>query len=292
MQHVQANAGECVRNALARLRPGRYRVEMDGGQIIAVEIHIDTDARRARIDFSGSSAQGPHNFNAPRAVCVAAVLYVFRTLVDRPIPLNEGCLAPLEIVIPAGCMLDPRPGAAVVAGNVETSQCIVDALYGALGMLAGAQGTMNNLTFGSDELQYYETICGGSGAAANFDGCDAVQTHMTNSRLTDPEILEKRFPVRLREFSVRRHSGGAGRHHGGDGAIRDIEFLAPLAGAMLANRRRIAPRGVAGGADASRGETLLIRADGKTETLSACAQFEVAAGDRIIVRTPGGGGFG
>ena len=242
--------------------------------------------------ITGSSAQGAHNFNAPRAVCIAAVLYVFRTLVAHPIPLNEGCLEPLQVVVPPGSLLDPPRGCAVVAGNVETSQLIVDALYAALGVLAGSQGTMNNLTFGNDLLQYYETICGGAGAGAEFDGCDAVQTHMTNSRLTDPEILEQRYPVRLREFAVRRGSGGSGRHRGGHGVVRDIEFLKPLVGAMLANRRRIAPRGLAGGSDGACGETLLIRRDGRSEALAACAQFEVDAGDRIIVRTPGGGGFG
>ena len=292
MRHVQDNARECVHAAISRLRPGHCRVEMDEGPVIDVNIAIDSIARRARVDFSGSSAQGAHNFNAPRAVCVAAVLYVFRSLVARPIPLNEGCLAPLEIVIPRGSILDPLPGAAVVAGNVETSQCIVDALYGALGILAASQGTMNNLTFGDARLQYYETICGGSGAGADFDGCDAVQTHMTNSRITDAEILERRYPVRLRQFSVRRGSGGDGAHRGGNGAIREIEFLQPMSGAMLANRRRIPPRGLAGGRDAAVGETTLLRANGAMETLQACAQFDVVTGDRIMIATPGGGGFG
>ena len=292
MRHVQANASVCVGDAIANLRPGRCRLQMDDGPEICVDISVDHQARRARIDFTGSSAQGAHNFNAPRAVCIAAVLYVFRSLVDRPIPLNEGCLTPLEIVIPRGSILDPSPGAAVVAGNVETSQCIVDVLLMALGVLAGSQGTMNNLTFGNADLQYYETICGGSGAGRHFDGCDAVQTHMTNSRITDAEILERRYPVRLREFSVRRGSGGAGAHHGGDGATRDIEFLRPMSGAMLANRRRVPPQGLAGGGDAACGETTLLRADGHRETLSACARFEIQAGDRIVVRTPGGGGHG
>ena len=292
MRHVQDNASECVRAAIAKLRPWHCRVELDGGQQITVSIEIDAAARRAKIDFTGSSPQGAHNFNAPRAVCMAAVLYVFRTLVDRPIPLNEGCLAPLTIVIPRGSILDPLPGAAVVAGNVETSQCIVDALYGALGVLAAAQGTMNNFTFGNAELQYYETICGGAGAGPDFDGCDAVQTHMTNSRLTDAEVLEQRYPVRLREFKVRENSAGAGAHRGGHGVLREIEFLAPLSGAMLANRRRIPPRGIAGGGDGACGETLLIRADGRRESLAACASFEVQAGDRVVVLTPGGGGFG
>jgi 5-oxoprolinase (ATP-hydrolysing) len=220
------------------------------------------------------------------------VLYVFRTLIDEPIPLNEGCLRPLDIVIPAGSMLDPQPPAAVAAGNVETSQCIVDALYGALGVLAASQGTMNNLTFGNAQLQYYETIAGGAGAGPDFDGCDAVQTHMTNSRLTDPEILETQFPVLVREFAIRRGSGGLGRHHGGDGVVRRLVFASALSGALLANHRRIAPFGVAGGGPGAPGEAHIRRASGALETLGATARFEVAAGDELTVLTPGGGGFG
>ncbi|HTV51082.1 MAG TPA: hydantoinase B/oxoprolinase family protein [Steroidobacteraceae bacterium] len=292
MQRVQQNAAECVREALAALAPGAFRCEMDGGQVIAVRIDIDRERKRARIDFSGTSAQGRHNFNAPRAVCVAAVLYVFRTLVARPIPLNEGCLEPLEIIVPRGCMLDPVAPAAVAAGNVETSQVIVDALYGALGVLAASQGTMNNLTFGNAQLQYYETIAGGSGAGASFDGCDAVQTHMTNSRLTDPEILEERFPVLVREFRIRRGAGGAGAHRGGDGIVRQIEFRAPCTGALLANRHRIAPFGIAGGAAALPGAARLLRATGSVEALAATARFELLPGDRLEILTPGGGGFG
>jgi 5-oxoprolinase (ATP-hydrolysing) len=265
---------------------------MDGGQLIAVRIDIDAAARRARIDFSGTSPAGPHNFNAPRAVCIAAVLYVFRTLVPHPIPLNEGCLEPLEVSIPPGCMLDPPHGAAVVAGNVETSQCIVDAMYGALGMLAASQGTMNNLTFGDESLQYYETIAGGAGAGDGFAGCDAVQTHMTNSRLTDPEILEMRYPIVVREFAVRRGSGGQGRFGGGNGALRRIEFLAPMHGAILANRRSTCAFGLAGGGPGAPGVTRILRRDGAIETLAACAQFELGAGDQIEMLTPGGGGFG
>ncbi|MGH8275600.1 MAG: hydantoinase B/oxoprolinase family protein, partial [Steroidobacteraceae bacterium] len=269
-----------------------FRYEMDDGQVIAVRVDIDRGKRRARVDFSGTSAQGPHNFNAPRAVCLAAVLYVFRTLIDRPIPLNEGCLEPLEIVIPPGSMLDPREPAAVAAGNVETSQCIVDALYGALGVLAASQGTMNNLTFGDEQVQYYETIAGGAGAGPQFDGCDAVHTHMTNSRLTDPEILEGKFPVLVREFAIRRGSGGLGRHHGGDGVIRRLEFRARLCGALLANHRRIAPFGLDGGQPGARGEARIHRAGGAVETLGATARFDVAPGDELIILTPGGGGFG
>ncbi len=292
MRHVQDNAALCVQRAIAQLTPGDFRYELDDGACIAVRIDIDRERLRARVDFTGSSPQGPHNFNAPRAVCTAAVLYVFRTLIDEPIPLNEGCLRPLDIVIPAGSMLDPQPPAAVAAGNVETSQCIVDALYGALGVLAASQGTMNNLTFGSAQLQYYETIAGGAGAGPDFDGCDAVQTHMTNSRLTDPEILETQFPVRVREFCIRRGSGGHGRHHGGDGVVRRLEFLSCLTGALLANHRRIAPFGVAGGGPAAPGAASIRRADGTVETLGATARFEVDAGDELTVLTPGGGGFG
>ena len=292
MSAVQANAASCMRRVLARLADGSFRYEMDNGDAIAVRIRVDRIAARATVDFSGTSAQGAHNFNAPRAVCTAAVLYVFRTLIDEPIPLNEGCLEPIEILIPPGSLLDPAPPAAVAAGNVETSQCIVDALYGALGVLAASQGTMNNLTFGDARLQYYETICGGAGAGPDFDGCSAVQTHMTNSRLTDPEILETEYPVLVREFAIRRGSGGRGRRHGGDGAVRRIEFRAPFAAALLANHRRIAPFGLAGGAAGAPGAARLRRADGRVEVLSATARFEVAPGDELTILTPGGGGFG
>jgi 5-oxoprolinase (ATP-hydrolysing) len=292
MRAVQANAEECVRTAIAALKGGSFRYEMDNGDAIAVAIEVDHGRRCARIDFSGTSAQGNHNFNAPRAVCMAAVLYVFRTLIDARIPLNEGCLAPLEVFIPAGSLLDPQAPAAVAAGNVETSQCIVDTLYGALGVLAASQGTMNNLTFGDARLQYYETICGGAGAGPGFAGCDAVQTHMTNSRLTDPEILEAEFPLLLREFSIRRGSGGAGRWNGGAGTVRRMQFRAPLSGALLANHRRIAPFGAGGGHSATPGAAQLRRHDGSLEVLGATARFEVAAGDELTVLTPGGGGFG
>jgi 5-oxoprolinase (ATP-hydrolysing) len=292
MHHVQDNATACVRDAIEKLTPGSFSYEMDGGQHIAVRVDIDRASRRARIDFTGTSMQGPHNFNAPRAVCMAAVLYVFRTLIERPIPLNEGCLAPLEVIIPAASLLDPVPPAAVAAGNVETSQCVVDALYGALGVLAASQGTMNNLTFGDARLQYYETVAGGAGAGPGFDGCDAVQTHMTNSRLTDPEILEARFPVLLREFAIRRGSGGAGAHRGGDGAIRRIEFRAPLTGALLANHHRVAPFGLAGGQPGARGQALLRRVNGTAEELGSTARFQVEPGDTLILLTPGGGGYG
>jgi len=292
MRHVQQNAAHCVRRAIATLRTGSFRYELDDGSAIAVRIDVDHERHRARVDFTGTSGQGAHNFNAPRAVCLAAVLYVFRTLIDEPIPLNEGCLEPLDILIPPGSMLDPRPPAAVAAGNVETSQCIVDALYGALGLLAASQGTMNNLTFGDARLQYYETIAGGAGAGPDFDGCDGVQTHMTNSRLTDPEILEARFPVLVEEFAIRHGSGGAGRHYGGDGVVRRIRFRSALSGALLANHRRIAPFGVAGGAAGAVGEACIRRVDGRVDVLGPTARFEVAAGDELTILTPGGGGFG
>ncbi len=292
MRAVQANAARSMRAVLAQLAGGSFRYEMDDGDAIVVKVLVDAATRRARIDFTGTSAQGRHNFNAPRAVCTAAVLYVFRTLIEAPIPLNEGCLEPLEIVIPAGSLLDPAPPAAVAAGNVETSQCIVDALYGALGVLAASQGTMNNLTFGNEALQYYETVCGGAGAGPGFAGCDAVQTHMTNSRLTDPEILEAVYPVLVREFSIRRGSGGAGRYRGGDGTVRRLEFRAALSGALLANHRRIAPFGIRGGTGATPGEAHIRRADGRTETLGATARFEVGPGDQLTIATPGGGACG
>jgi 5-oxoprolinase (ATP-hydrolysing) len=292
MRHVQDNAATSVRNAIDRLQTGEFRYEMDSGQVIAVRIDIDHETRSARVDFTGTSAQDRHNFNAPRAVCLAAVLYVFRTLIDRPIPLNEGCLEPLEVVIPAGSMLDPVPPAAVAAGNVETSQCIVDALYGALGVLAASQGTMNNLTFGDARLQYYETIAGGAGAGPDFAGCDAVQTHMTNSRLTDPEILESKFPVLVREFSVRKGSGGNGSHRGGNGTVRRLEFRSPMSGALLANHRRIRPFGLEGGQAAAPGTASILRAAGTVEHLGATARFDVAPGDQLVIETPGGGGYG
>ncbi len=292
MRAVQDNAAHSVRNAIARLTGGSFRYELDNGDAIAVTIDIDRPGRRARVDFTGTSVQGNHNFNAPRAVCLAAVLYVFRTLIAAHIPLNEGCLEPIEIIIPPGSLLDPRAPAAVAAGNVETSQCIVDALYGALGVLAASQGTMNNLTFGDARLQYYETIAGGAGAGPGFSGCDAVQTHMTNSRLTDPEILEAEYPLLVREFSIRHGSGGAGRWAGGAGTVRRLEFRAPFTGALLANHRRIAPFGLAGGLSASPGAAQIRRADGALEVLGATAAFTVGAGDELTVFTPGGGGFG
>ncbi len=292
MRHVQDNAEEAVRRVLGVLTDGRFEYEMDSGAKIVVSIRIDRERRAATIDFTGTSAQQPSNFNAPSAVCKAAVLYVFRTLVDDEIPMNAGCLKPLSIVIPAGSMLAPCYPAAVVAGNVETSQAITDALYGALGVLAASQGTMNNFTFGNATYQYYETISGGAGAGPGFDGASVVQTHMTNSRLTDPEVLEWRFPVRLESYAIRRGSGGAGAHRGGDGGVRRIRFLEPMTAVILANRRRVAPFGVAGGAPGAIGRNWVERADGRREDFGATAAVAMAPGDVFVIETPGGGGFG
>jgi 5-oxoprolinase (ATP-hydrolysing) len=292
MQHVQDNAEAAVRQVIGVLQDGEFEYEMDSGAVVRVAIRIDRTARSATIDFSGTSTQQPDNFNAPLPVTRAAVLYVFRTLVDDEIPMNAGCLKPLKLIVPEGCMLNPRHPAAVVAGNVETSQVVTDCLYGALGVLAAAQGTMNNFTFGNDEHQYYETISGGSGAGPGFAGADAVQTHMTNSRLTDPEVLEWRFPVRLESFRIRRGSGGAGRYRGGDGVERRVRFLEPMTAVMLANHRRIAPFGMHGGTSGATGRNWIERADGRRDDFGATFSSEVASGDVIVIETPGGGGFG
>jgi 5-oxoprolinase (ATP-hydrolysing) len=292
MRHVQDNAEEAVRRSIAKLKSGQFTCKMDDGTAVSVRIDIDADRRSASVDFTGTSAQVPTNFNAPVAVCRAAVLYVFRTLVDDDIPMNEGCLRPITLTIPAGSMLNPRPPAAVVAGNVETSQLVTDALYGALGVVAASQGTMNNFTFGDDRRQYYETVCGGAGAGPGFDGASAVQTHMTNSRLTDPEVLEWRFPVMVDRFAIRRGSGGAGRHRGGDGVVRHIRFREPMAAAILSGRRVVPPFGVDGGQPGALGHNTVVRADGSVETLPGTAVTEMQAGDVFVVETPGGGGFG
>ncbi|OIR09995.1 acetophenone carboxylase gamma subunit [mine drainage metagenome] len=290
--HVKDHAEACVRRAIAALTDGCFEVEMDDGAVIRVRLEVDRAAGSAVIDFTGSSPQRPGNANAPLAVCKAAVLYVFRTLVDEPIPLNEGAMRPLTLVVPDGSLLHPRWPAAVVAGNVETSQAVVDCLYGALGLLAASQGTMNNLTFGDAARQYYETICGGAGAGPGFDGASAVQTHMTNSRLTDPEVLESRFPVLVQAFALRPGSGGAGRWRGGDGVVRRLIFREAMTAGLLSNRRRIAPHGLAGGAPARRGENRVERADGRVEVLPGTARLEMAPGDVLVIETPGGGGFG
>jgi 5-oxoprolinase (ATP-hydrolysing) len=292
MRHVQHNAAECVRAAIDRLRDGAFTIELDGGERIAVTVTIDRAAREAVIDFAGTSPQSPGNFNAPSAIARAAVLYVFRTLVREAIPLNAGCLEPLTIRLPPASLLNPAYPAAVVAGNVETSQCITDAVLAALDACAAAQGTMNNFTFGNARHQYYETLCGGAGAGPTFDGASAVHTHMTNSRLTDPEVLEQRFPVRVRRFAVRRGSGGHGAHHGGDGIVRDIEFLEPMQASILANRRRVPPFGLHGGEPGQCGRNYVARASGRIDRLPATATVELAAGDRFVIETPGGGGYG
>ncbi|MDP3660168.1 hydantoinase B/oxoprolinase family protein, partial [Phenylobacterium sp.] len=292
MGFVQENAAQAVRKALGRLSNGEARTPMDGGGEIVVRVSVDREARTAVLDFTGSADQLGSNFNAPASIVDAASLYVFRTLVDDDIPLNAGCLQPLGVVTRPGSMLQPAPPAAVVAGNVETSQHVVDALYAALGVAANSQGSMNNFTFGDADRQYYETLCGGAGATADADGASAVHTHMTNSRLTDPEILERRFPVRVERFGVRRGSGGIGARRGGDGAVRRIAFLAPMQAALLSTRREHAPQGICGGGPALAGRQRLIAADGTAKELGGCFSIDVAAGDAIEIETPGGGGFG
>ena len=292
MGHVQDNAEEAVRRVITTLKDGSYTLELDNGARIQVAIRVDVPARSATIDFTGTSAQLPNNFNAPSAVCMAAVLYVFRTLVDDEIPLNAGCLKPLTVIIPPGSMLNPRYPASVVSGNVETSTCITNALYGALGAMAASQGTMNNFTFGSEKYQYYETISGGSGAGPGFDGTDVVQTNMTNSRLTDPEILEWRFPVRLDSYSIRADSGGAGRWHGGNGGVRRMRFLEPMTAAILSNNRIVPPFGMDGGAPGALGRNRVERADGRVEHLPHIGKAQMQPGDVFVIETPGGGGFG
>jgi 5-oxoprolinase (ATP-hydrolysing) len=292
MRHVLANAEESVRRLLGRLDDGEFDYEMDNGAHVRVRISIDKASRSATFDFTGTSNQLPDNFNAPYSIVRAASLYVVRTLIDDAIPMNDGCLRPIKLVVPEGSMLNPRYPAAVVAGNVETSQVVTDTLFAATGRLAPSQGTMNNFTFGNDRYQYYETIAGGSGAGPDHDGTSAVQTHMTNSRLTDPEILENRLPVRLDEFAIRRGSGGGGEHKGGDGVTRAVTFLEPMRANILANRRRVAPRGINGGSDGEAGRNWVERTDGTREMLSATASAEMQPGDRFVIETPGGGGFG
>ncbi|WP_374571720.1 hydantoinase B/oxoprolinase family protein [Phenylobacterium sp.] len=292
MTFVQENAAACVRRAVGRLSSGSAEVPMDGDGRIVVRTTVDAARGEAVLDFTGSADQLPSNFNAPSAIVDAAALYVFRSLVDDDIPLNAGCLEPLGVITRPGSMLAPRPPAAVVAGNVETSQHVVDALYAALGVMANAQGSMNNFTFGDEERQYYETLCGGAGATADADGASAVHTHMTNSRLTDPEILERRFPVRVETFAIRLGSGGAGLRRGGDGAVRRIRFLAPMEAALLSTRREHAPQGLAGGGPALPGAQRWITAAGEVRELSGCFSVTVQPGDAIEIETPGGGGHG
>ena len=292
MAHVQANAEEAVRRLIGSLSDGSFRYAMDNGAEVCVTVTVDSAARSATVDFTGTSAQQPNNFNAPYSICRAATLYVFRTMVDDAIPMNDGCLRPIQLIVPEGSMLNPHFPAAVVAGNVETSQVITDALFAACRALAPSQGTMNNFTFGNERHQYYETIAGGAGAGPGFDGASAVQTHMTNSRLTDPEVLETRYPVLIERFAIRRGSGGAGRHRGGDGVERHIRFRERMRAGILSNRREVPPRGIEGGSDAAPGVNQLVRANGSIETLTATASADMAPGDMFIIETPGGGGFG
>jgi 5-oxoprolinase (ATP-hydrolysing) len=302
MNHVQDNAEESVRRVITRLKDGAFTLPLDNGAQIQVAIRVNTAERSAEIDFSGTSAQQANNFNAPTAVCMAAVLYVFRTLVDDDIPLNAGCLKPLKVIIPAGSMLNPNPPASVVAGNVETSTCITNALYGALGVMAASQCTMNNFTFGNARYQYYETISGGSGAGGlfntqggltgGFDGTSVVQTHMTNSRLTDPEVLEFRFPVHLESYEIRQGSGGAGQWQGGNGGVRRVRFLEPMTAGILSNGREHGAFGTAGGQAGKVGVNRVLRAGGSVEVLAHIGQVDMQAGDVFEIQTPGGGGFG
>ncbi|MFN8839071.1 MAG: hydantoinase B/oxoprolinase family protein [Burkholderiales bacterium] len=302
MRHVQDNAAESVRRVIGALKDGAFALPLDNGETIRVAITVDRAARRARIDFTGTSAQSETNFNAPSAVTRAAVLYVVRTLVDDDIPMNNGCLEPLEIVVPEGCLLNPRHPGAVVAGNVEASQCITNALYGALGVMGSGPNTMSNFTFGNARYQYYETISGGSGAGGlfdaegrlvgGFDGCAVVQTNMTNSRLTDPEVLELRFPVRLESYRIRPHTGGRGRWRGGDGGVHTIRFLEPMTASMLGNSRVFPPFGAAGGESGAVAHNYVVRNDGRTEPIGHVGRAELEAGDVFVIETPGGGGFG
>jgi 5-oxoprolinase (ATP-hydrolysing) len=292
MRHVQDNAEESVRRVITALQDGQFTLPLDNGALIRVSVKVDVRQRSARIDFSGTSAQLANNFNAPRSITTAAVLYVFRTLVDDDIPLNAGCLKPLQIVLPEPCMLNPRPPAAVVAGNVETSSCLTNALFGALGVMAASQCTMNNFTFGNAQYQYYETIAGGSGAGPEFAGTSVVQTHMTNSRLTDPEVLEFRFPVRLESFEIRAGSGGPGRWRGGDGGIRRIRFLEAMTASILSNGRVHGAFGLNEGGAGAVGENWIERSDGRVERLGHLAEVSMDRGDVFVVCSPGGGGYG
>jgi 5-oxoprolinase (ATP-hydrolysing) len=292
MGHVMANGEESVRRVIDRIGDGAFDYEMDDGSRLKVSVKVDHARREATIDFTGTSAQRAGNFNAPPAVTRAVVLFVFRCLVGDDIPLNEGCLKPLKIVIPKDTFLSPRPGSAVVAGNTEVSQATCNALLGALGASASSQATMNNFLFGNARHQYYETICGGAGASPGFDGASAVHTQMTNTRITDPEILELRYPVRLEEFSIRRGSGGEGRYRGGDGAVRRIRALEAMTVSLVSSRRTVAPFGLKGGLDGLSGRQWVERTDGRREIVPGVAKVELEAGDVVVIETPGGGGFG
>jgi 5-oxoprolinase (ATP-hydrolysing) len=292
MQHVQDNAEEAVRRVIGALHDGECAYELDNGAVIRVAVRLDQAARSAVIDFTGTSPQLPGNFNAPSSVAMAAVLYVLRTLVADDIPLNSGCLKPVTVIIPPGCMLAPAYPAAVAAGNVETSQAITGALYAALRVMAEGSGTMNNVTIGNERHQYYETVASGSGAGDGFAGTDVVQTHMTNSRLTDPEVLEWRYPVRLERYAIRRGSGGRGRWRGGDGGRREIRFGEPMTVTTLAGHRRVAPYGMAGGSPGARGRHWIERADGTVIPMAGCDSVKAGPGDLFVLETPGGGGYG
>ncbi|RCS59836.1 hydantoinase B/oxoprolinase family protein [Parvibium lacunae] len=292
MKHVQDNAEEAVRRVITALKDGEYSYAFDNGATIKVKVSVDQAARSAVIDFTGTAEQQPNNFNAPKAITMAAVLYVFRTLVNDDIPMNAGCLKPIKVIVPEGCMLNPRYPAAVVSGNVETSSVITNALYGALGVMASAQATMNNFTFGNEKYQYYETISGGSGAGPGFNGTDVVQTHMTNSRLTDPEVFEWRYPVRLESYAIRHGSGGAGQYHGGNGGVRKVRFLEPMTASILSNNRVVQPFGMAGGQPGQVGKNYVVRANGQVEILGSTASIEVGVNDTFVIETPGGGGYG
>lgn len=292
LHHVMANAEETFRRVIDRVGDGSFVYPMDDGALLKISVSVDHVARSAVIDFTGTSPQRSNNFNAPPSVTRACALYAFRCLVDHDLPLNEGCMAPLEIIVPEGCFLSPRPGAAVVAGNTETAQAVCNALLGALGVVASAQGTMNNFLFGNERTQYYETICGGAGAGPDFDGVSAVHTHMTNTRITDPEILELRYPVRLEHFGIRRGSGGEGRHRGGDGVVRQVRALEQLTAAIVSSRRAVAPFGLNGGDDGAAGRQWVDRADGSRVLLTGSDLVELEPGDVITIETPGGGGFG
>jgi len=292
MGYCQDNGEDSVRRAISSLTDGEFVYEIDQGSKICVRITVNKKAGSVVIDFAGTDPQRDDNFNAPEAVTHAAVLYVFRCLVGTDIPLNAGCMRPLDIRIPKGCLLSPSHPAAIVAGNVEISQAVTNALFGALGVLGSSQGTMNNLTFGNDKYQYYETICSGAPAGPGFDGASAIHTHMTNSHLTDPEVLELRFPVRLKTFEIMRGSGGKGRWHSGDGVRRALEFLEPMQCAILSGNRVIPCAGVKGGEPGQLGKNKIIRKGGKVEKLAGCDSTEVQAGDIFILETPTGGGYG
>jgi 5-oxoprolinase (ATP-hydrolysing) len=292
MGHVQDNAEALVRRVIAQLQDGSFTYPMDQGSQIKVAVRVNPAVGTAEVDFTGTSAQQPGNYNAPLAVCRAVVLYVFRTLVGKDIPLNEGCLRPITLIVPEGTMLNPAWPAAVIAGNTEVSQAACNALYGALGAIAGSQGTMNNFVWGNDAFQNYETIAGGTGAGPGFAGCDAVQSHMTNTRMTDPEVLEKRFPVRLESFGIRTGSGGSGQWYGGAGAARRIRFLQGVTVTALTSSRIVPPFGGAGGESGQVGENAVIWPDGRREMLPGNAEVNLPEGAVFEMLTPGGGGWG